>query len=252
MAEWSGFFPSKNGDRKYRTAHVAATTDVLFHSGVCQKGDLALAPAGGMYAALGPGWALVNGYHYQNDGPLTLAFSYADGVLDRIDLVVIRRSVNTRDIHAVVVKGEPAVTPKPPDIVRDAETYDLCAYYVRIPAGATAIAASMIYDKRADPDLCGYVYCKFKGISTEEMLAQYEAWFSELTAGAANDLSGFENQFAVWFDHMKNQLSEDAAGNIQMQLDAQQAQINAILAQDVRKDGFIGHCYIGFAHCQPT
>ena len=252
MAEWSGFFPSSNGDRKYTTAHVAATTDILFHSGVCQKDDLELKAAGGMKATLGPGWAIVNGYHYQNDGPLTLNFAYADGVLDRIDLVVIRRDVNTRDIHAFVVTGAAALNPQPPAYVRDAETYELCAYYVRVPAGATAIADSMIFDKRAEPELCGYVYCKFKGIDTAVMLSQYEAWFDELTDGAASDLSTFESQFSVWFDHMKDQLSKDAAGNIQLQLDAQQAQIDAILAQDVRKDGFTGHCYIGFAHCQPT
>ena len=96
MGEWSGFFPSHNGDRKYTTADTAATTDILFHSGVCQQGDLTLTPAGGMTAQLGEGWAIVNGYHYKNDGPLVLTFGYADGALDRIDTVVVRRDVNTR------------------------------------------------------------------------------------------------------------------------------------------------------------
>lgn len=45
MGEWSGFFPSSGGDRKYKTAHIAAITDALFHSGVCQNDDLTLAPA---------------------------------------------------------------------------------------------------------------------------------------------------------------------------------------------------------------
>ena len=52
MGEWSGFFPSSGGDRKYKTAHIAAITDALFHSGVCQSDDLTLAPAGAMTAAL--------------------------------------------------------------------------------------------------------------------------------------------------------------------------------------------------------
>ena len=79
MGEWSGFFPSSGGDRKYKTAHIAAITDALFHSGVCQNDDLTLAPAGAMTAALGAGRALVNGYHYQNDSPLNLTCGYADG-----------------------------------------------------------------------------------------------------------------------------------------------------------------------------
>lgn len=192
MGEWSGFFPSSGGDRKYKTAHIAAITDALFHSGVCQNDDLTLAPAGAMTVALGAGRALVNGYHYQNDSPLTLTFGYADGTLARIDAVMLRRDVNSRDIHAVVVPGTPAINPTAPACTRDADAYDLCLYHVRIPAGATAITASMITDRRADADLCGYVYCKFSGIGTsvmqaavDEMIASVSAELNQLNAGTA-------------------------------------------------------------------
>ena len=192
MGEWSGFFPSSGGDRKYKTAHIAAITDALFHSGVCQNDDLTLAPAGAMTAALGAGRALVNGYHYQNDSPLTLTFGYADGTLARIDAVMLRRDVNSRDIHAVVVPGTPAINPTAPACTRDADAYDLCLYHVRIPAGATAITASMITDRRADADLCGYVYCKFAGIGTsvmqaavDEMISAVSSELNQLNAGTA-------------------------------------------------------------------
>ena len=192
MGEWSGFFPSSGGDRKYKTAHIAAITDALFHSGVCQNDDLTLAPAGAMTAALGAGRALVNGYHYQNDSPLNLTFGYADGTLARIDAVMLRRNVNSRDIHAVVVPGTPAINPTAPACTRDADAYDLCLYHVRIPAGATAITASMITDRRADADLCGYVYCKFAGIGTsvmqaavDEMISAVSSELNQLNAGTA-------------------------------------------------------------------
>lgn len=192
MGEWSGFFPSSGGDRKYKTAHIAAITDALFHSGVCQSDDLTLAPAGAMTAALGEGRALVNGYHYQNDSPLTLTFGYADGTLARIDAVMLRRDVNSRDIHAVVVPGTPSINPTAPACTRDADAYDLCLYHVRIPAGATAITASMITDRRADADLCGYVYCKFAGIGTsvmqaavDEMISAVSSELNQLNAGTA-------------------------------------------------------------------
>ena len=192
MGEWSGFFPSSGGDRKYKTAHIAAITDALFHSGACQSDDLTLAPAGAMTAALGEGRALVNGYHYQNDSPLTLTFGYADGTLARIDAVMLRRDVNSRDIHAVVVPGTPSINPTAPACTRDADAYDLCLYHVRIPAGATAITASMITDRRADADLCGYVYCKFAGIGTsvmqaavDEMISAVSSELNQLNAGTA-------------------------------------------------------------------
>ena len=66
------------------------------------------------------------------------------------------------------------------------------------------------------------------------------------------DQEAFESEFAKWFAHMKDQLTEDAAGNLQLQIDKQQEQIDAILREDVRKEGFVGHCYNGFTHCQPT
>lgn len=220
MGEWSGFFPSDNGDRKYRTAQVAACTNILFGSGVAQTGELELTQATGMTATLSVGWALLNGYYYQNDAPKTLTFDYADGVLDRIDAVVVRRNVNTRDIHAVVITGAPAISPTPPAPVRDAENYDLCLYHVRIPAGATEITNSMISDKRADQQLCGYVYCRFQGIDTSVLLAQYETWFKELSEKSTLDMGSFEAEFVAWFNTMKDQLSEDAAGKLQLELDA--------------------------------
>lgn len=94
MGEWSGFFPSSGGDRKYKTAHIAAITDALFHSGVCQNDDLTLAPAGAMTAALGAGRALVNGYHYQNDSPLNLTFGY--GLTSRARPVRLQNGSKTR------------------------------------------------------------------------------------------------------------------------------------------------------------
>ena len=96
------------------------------------------------------------------------------------------------------------------------------------------------------------MYCKFKGIDLTVMQKQYETWFSELSDTALADQEAFESEFAKWFAHMKDQLTEDAAGNLQLQIDKQQEQIDAILREDVRKEGFVGHCYNGFTHCQPT
>jgi len=50
----------------------------------------------------------------------------------------------------------------------------------------------MITDRRADADLCGYVYCKFSGIGTsvmqaavDEMIASVSAELNQLNAGTA-------------------------------------------------------------------
>ena len=41
-------------------------------------------------------------------------------------------------------------------------------------------------------------------------------------------------------------------GKLKEEIDKQQKQIDAILREDLRKEGFVGHCYNGFTHCQPT
>ena len=43
-----------------------------------------------------------------------------------------------------------------------------------------------------------------------------------------------------------------SVSQLKEEIDKQQEQIDAILREDLRKEGFVGHCYNGFTHCQPT
>ena len=114
MGEWSGSSPRTMGTENIPPLIPPPQRIFCSIPACASKVILTLTPAGGMTAQLGEGWAIVNGYHYKNDGPLVLTFGYADGALDRIDTVVVRRDVNTRDIHAMVVAGTPAITPVAP------------------------------------------------------------------------------------------------------------------------------------------
>ena len=64
------------------------------------------------------GRAWINGYYYHNDSELTLTIDNADGVLNRIDVVVLRWDVNARSITAQVIKGTPASNAMAPAITR--------------------------------------------------------------------------------------------------------------------------------------
>ena len=61
---------------------------------------------------------------------------------------------------------------------------------------------------------------------TEAKAAEYEAWFAGLKADLVSEkeamnawISKEESAFTAWFNQMKGQLSEDAAGNLQLQMD---------------------------------
>ena len=55
----------------------------------------------------------------------------------------------------------------------------------------------------------------------EEFFSTQEALFLEEASSLINEIATTEEGlFDTWFDHMKDQLSEDAAGNLQLQIDA--------------------------------
>ena len=101
MAENSGFFASVGGDRKYNADFLARWIASIISNGV-YNGELAVAAGDHMQVIVPAGRAWINGYHYRNDGPLTLPVDNADGVLNRKDIVVLRWDVNARSITAQV------------------------------------------------------------------------------------------------------------------------------------------------------
>ena len=91
--------------------------------------------------------------------PLTsgenLAIEPADGLLARVDTVVVGLDITGRVGYLKVVKGILGGTATAP--VRDANYYELVLAHISVPAAATEITVSEITDKRADPDVCGLI-----------------------------------------------------------------------------------------------
>jgi hypothetical protein len=71
---------------------------------------------------------------------------------------------------------------------------------IYVSAGATAITAANITDKRADTSVCGYVTGLVDQIDTTDMWAQLQA------------------DFETWFEGIRGQLDGDTAGNLQNQI----------------------------------
>lgn len=157
--EKSGFFNSNNGDRVYNADDFAAYFGDLVSNGIFFRNadNLQVVPAVGMNIAVRPGTAWINGYHYENTALLDLPISTADGVNPRIDRVVVRWDNVARSITLAILPGNPAPTPSPPGLTRNADRWELGIGTVFVVRGALSINAENISDTRLSPAMCGLV-----------------------------------------------------------------------------------------------
>lgn len=132
---------------------------------------------------------------------------------NRIDTIVARLDLNSdyRDIGIFVIKGTPASVPTRPELTRDTNVYEIALADITISANATTLSQANISDTRLDTNRCGIISC-IAEFDTTKLYEQIQA-----------DLKQFqesnEADFEQWFEHMKEQLGEDAAGNLQLQID---------------------------------
>jgi hypothetical protein len=212
MAESSGFFPDVSGDRSYTSDWLAKYIASIVGNGT-YDGELGVTADGStMSVTLPVGRAWINGYLYRNDGPLTLVVDNADGVLNRIDIIVLRWDINARSITAQVIKGTPASSATVSAITRSAEQYDLKLAEISIPAGTTAITQSLITDCRLNKSVCGIVTGAITQVDTT-------TFYNQIQTDLANFKSNNEAGFTSWVNGLKTILDENAAGHLQNEID---------------------------------
>lgn len=212
------FWDSVSGDRLYNAASFEEWLKKFFTTGVF-NGDLQVVESAGMAVTVGTGYCNVDGKVRFFDTNTNLSFATANGTYPRIDTVVIERNDTDREITMKVVTGTySGNNPTATAPVRSGGIYQIVLAEVYISAGATAITQANITDKRADTSVCGWVVGTVDAVDVEQMTAQAQA------------------EFLAWFDEMKDQLSEDAAGNLQLEIDGLTARLNALAADEVSYD----------------
>ena len=180
--------------------------------GVLSTDNLVLTPAGGMNVSLssGLGWLKKSdtwGAVVMIEEPVIFPVAASDGSLNRIDSIVLQIDKIANTGGAVYKQGSFASSATPPATVRDDYYDEISLYYISVPAGTTEITEANIIDKRLDETVCGLVRDGIERIPTEQLLAQSQAVFD------------------AWFEQIKGQLSTDAAGNLQNQIDALNSRI---------------------------
>lgn len=224
-AEASGFFNAEYDadsdfwDRVYTADQFADYFGHLVSNGVFE-GDLQVRQHSDTSTAMDvrvrPGKAMINGYWYnlQEDVYFNVDVNTASNV--RTDCVCLRYNFSDRAINVVYHKD--TNTP-----VRNGEMYELMLATISVGSNVTSISQSSITDTRSSSAVCGIVTGLIDQIDFDEAYAQFTVWFDEYKQSIIDDFSEAgelaQEIFNAWFEHMKGQLSTDAAGNLQLEID---------------------------------
>lgn len=199
MNDYAYFYNSKDGDRKYDADSFSNWLKQLFTDGVI-NGGLQVVANGDMTLTVRTGTGLIGGKIKIFEENTTLTLGVASGTLNRIDSVVLRRDDEARDFSIAIVKGSSAENPVAPELTRSGNIYELKLADVTVAKGVAAVTQASVKDTRADDGVCGWVIGNTGTIDATQLLAQLNTAFNE------------------WFNAMKNQLTTDAAGNLQTQI----------------------------------
>lgn len=220
MAVRSSFFNSVNGDRRYKSNHFAEYFASFIANGIFPNpsNTLQVYEKTNMTVTVKPGKGWINGYFAVNEYDYDLTLDNADGILNRIDRIVLRLDFNARSIDLAVKKGAFASAPVAPILQRDADAHELALADIYVTKGTTFIRQSNIADQRLDKALCGVVHGTVSQVDTTTIFNQYSVWFAETTGKTESEINQWQltakAEFDQWFASIQNILDGDVAANL--------------------------------------
>ncbi|MCW6124333.1 hypothetical protein [Clostridium sporogenes] len=146
------------------------------------------------------GFAWINGYMYENTDDYIFKLYPADGVLNRIDRVVLRLDFLERKIKAVVKKGEYGSSPKTPNLQRDSDAYEIAIADVLVRNGLITVTQANVTDLRLNKELCGIVHGVVDQVDPTAIFNQFQAWYSETKEVYDKDISKWTKEKKEAFD----------------------------------------------------
>ena len=246
MAEKYFPFRSVSGDRKYSAEDWAAYFALFIGNGVFYSSadKLKVAEYDGMKVKVQKGAGFIAGRMYLLEEETIITLDTADGVLNRIDRIVLRCDYANRNITVAVKKGSYSASPTAPALTRDANVHELALADVYVAAGVITITTANITDQRLNTALCGivtglveqadtqeifdefYAYLQeFKQVTqinieqwTTEQKQAYTTWYTEQQKAFASwynsHTTAWEQEFNTWFDEVQGMLEGDVAANL--------------------------------------
>lgn len=200
-----GFYNSIDGDRMYDSVQMSHIFDGIIENGVFASiGDkLMVTTSTGLTVKVGTGRAWFDHSWTYNDADILLTLDIADAILKRWDAIVLETNseISVRANSIKVIKGTPASSPVKPSMTKTLTVNQYPLAYVYVGAGVSTLNQSMITNM-VGSSACPFVTGPLSIIDTDEILVQWQS------------------EFQLWFDAMKGQLTTDAAGNLQNQINA--------------------------------
>lgn len=185
----------------------------FFTTGVLMKKstNLQVVEKSGMTVTVKSGFALIEGCRKYEEADRTLVLQAASSTYDRIDTVVMRLNDNdnVRACDLYIVQGTPASNPVRPALTRTASIYEIGLADIFVQKNSTTISANKITDTRLEAERCGIVSAVSK-IDTTTLFNQYH------------------EEFAAWFDSIKDILDTETAGHLQLEIEALQNSFEAL------------------------
>lgn len=202
MAEYSGFFnanETQSGvyDRVYNAEDFAKYFALFVGNGVFinPANQLKVVPKTGLTVTVKAGKAFIDGYWYVLDEDMDIKLS-VNGTAKKVnDLILCVLDKSSRTIR--VKKRENASVLSP---TNNGTVHELVLAIVSVGVGVSTLNSGNITDTRPDNTYCGYVGALVEQVDFGNLFEQ------------------MESQFNAWFDGMKGQLTNDAAGNLQTQI----------------------------------
>lgn len=212
MAKQCGFFNAHLIDGEYDRVYLAEQFAAYFASFIgngifgksMQKLQVLSQDTPDMSVKVLSGEAWINGWWYRDPESFNLNLQIADGILPRIDVVVLRWGSSERDMWLQVITGVPATNPVKPQIRRDADYYDLQLAVISVPAGCIRITQAQIQDTRLDNAVCGLVTGVVDQIDTTGLFAQFERYFEEFKSQNTVDWYAWIEQFREFIESLEN------------------------------------------------
>ena len=258
MAVTFGFYNSMNGDRKYNAQDMSRIFNGIINDGIFMSigTSMIVKATEGMIVEVGIGRAWFNGTWTHNDSVLELRLTASDLLMDRIDAIVLEVDTNdnVRTNSIKVVTGEPSLVPNQPVMKKESGCFQYPLAYIYVAGTVTEITQANITNMVGTSE-CPFVTGILETMDTDALLAQwgqqwtewkasieadndswteaehaeYEQWVEDQEAAMDEWTTVFkqglidfktlnESDFLIWFDQIKDQLTEDAAGSLQTQM----------------------------------
>lgn len=206
MAEKSGFFNARETeegtyDREYDAEQFAEYFANFVSNGVYVNPTNQLkvvfngSPDKPFVVVVRKGKAYIDGYWYELTEDMEVTISANTKSYAIKDVICCTLDKTERKIS--IILKEDVISDMP---VNNNTQHDLVLSTVMVQPNASKLNAEDITDKRPDKTYCGFVTGVVDQIDTTELFRQYD------------------EAFKTWFNEIKDQLSTDAAGNLQKQI----------------------------------